>query len=132
MTKPKKQLRVPPVSAEEALRLQKIVDKAAQDFHGQIDELENAVGMLMLGRLVGWRYLVFIHNKRSIRKYEEILGINIREEFEEEGPLTEKSPAYALVKRLGSFWKAVSGRAEGGETPGAGVGPARRPGTGYP
>ena len=109
MTKPKKQFRIPTVSPEEALRLQKIVEEASRGFVGQMDELENAIGMLMLGRLMGWRYLVLIHNKRSIRKYEEILGINIREEFEEEGPLIEKSPAYSLVKKIGAFWKAVSG-----------------------
>jgi hypothetical protein len=109
MTKPKKRVRIPPLSAEEALKLQKIVDEASRKFTGQFDELENAVGMLMLGRLVGWKLLVLIHNKRSIRKYEEILGIDIRIAFPEEGPLIEKSPAYAFIKKLGNFWKAVSG-----------------------
>ena len=50
-----------------------------------------------------------IHNKRTTRKYEEILGINIREEFDEEGPLAHKSHAYMLAKKLGQYWKAVSG-----------------------
>jgi len=109
VAKPKKSVRVPPLSAEEALGLQKIVEKATMDFEGLFDELENALGMLMIGRLVGWKVLVLIHNKRSIRKYEQILGIDIRTAFPEEGPLTQKSPAYALVKKLGAFWKAVSG-----------------------
>lgn len=109
MTKPKKQFRIPPLSPDEALRLQKIAEDASRGFVGQMDELENALGMLMLGRFMGWRYLVLIHNKRSLRKYEEILAIDIREEFDEEGPLIEKSPAYTLVKKLGAFWKAVSG-----------------------
>ena len=109
MTKAKKQYRIPPISPEEALRLQKIVEEASRNFSGQFDELENALGMFMFGRLVGWKLLVLIHNKRSIRKYEEILGIKIRDEFPEEGPLIEKSPAYMLAKKLGAFWKAVSG-----------------------
>ena len=109
MTKPKKPVRIPPISAEDALKLQKIVEEATRTFDGQFDELENALGMLMIGRLVGWKLLVLIHNKRSIRKYEGILGINIREEFPEEGPLTHKSAAYELIKKVGNFWKAVSG-----------------------
>ena len=112
MTKSKKSVRIPPVSAEEALVLQKIVEDATRKFKGQFDELENALGMLMIGRLVGWKLLVLIHNKRSIRKYEEILGIDIRTAFPEEGPLIGKSPAYALIQNLGNFWKAVSGDAK--------------------
>ncbi len=65
--------------------------------------------MLHLGRLFGWRVLVLIHNKRTIRKYEEILGINIREAFPEEGPLVEKSLGYTSAKKLGDFWKAARG-----------------------
>lgn len=55
MTKPKKSVRIPPISAEEALALQKIVEEASRKFDGPFDELENALGMLMLGRLVGWK-----------------------------------------------------------------------------
>ena len=39
----------------------------------------------------------------------KILGIDIRTAFPEEGPLIGKSPAYALIQKLGNFWKAVSG-----------------------
>lgn len=105
----KKTVRIPPVSANEALALQEIVEESTRKFKGQFDELENALGMLMLGRLVGWKLLVLIHNKRSIRKYEEILGIDIRTAFPEEGPLVGKSPAYELIQKVGNFWKAVSG-----------------------
>jgi predicted transcriptional regulator len=58
---------------------------------------------------VGWKVLALIHNKRTIRKYEEILGINVREEFDEEGPFADKSIALNVVKKLGTFWKAVNG-----------------------
>ncbi len=84
--------------------------KSIAEFEGQFDELENALGMLMIGPLVGWKVLLLIHNKRSIRKYEKILGdINVRELFPEVGPLAGKSNAYRLAEALGKFWKAVSG-----------------------
>ena len=109
MAKAKKPVRIPPLSPEEALKLQKIVERASIDFTGVFDELESALGMLMLGRLVGWRVLVLIHSKSTLRKYEKILDINVREFFEPEGPLTHKSASYVFLQKLGSFWKGVSG-----------------------
>jgi hypothetical protein len=108
MTTLKKQP-IPPLSPKEALQYIEIVNKATDKFVGQFDELENAIGMLMIGRLVGWKVLVLIHNKRSIRKYEAILGINVREMFPEEGPFAAKSLGYKAALALGNFWKAVSG-----------------------
>lgn len=110
MPKAKKPPReVPKVDPKEAHELVTHMDNVIKDFTGQFDELEAALGMYMTGRLVGWKVLVLIHNKRTIRKYEEILGINVREAFPEEGPLADKSIAWKLVKKLGNFWKAVSG-----------------------
>lgn len=100
---------IPPLSSKEAVEYIKIIDKASDDFLGNFDELEAAIGMLMIGRLVGWKVLAIIHNKRTIRKYEDILGINVREMFPEEGPLAAKSLGYQAALALGNFWKVVSG-----------------------
>ena len=112
MAKARKRVQIPPLPPEEAYALMKKLDEAVREFDGQFDELENALGMMLLGRLVGWKVLALIHNKRSIRKYEEILGIKIREAFPEEGPLTHKSVGYEFIKNLGNYWKAVSGEAK--------------------
>ena len=110
MAKPRKPVHIPPLSPKECQDLVKRVEDIIKDFKGQFDELESALGMLMMGRLLGWRVLVLIHNKRTIRHYEEILGgINIREMFPPEGPLAHKSLGLELVKKMGNFWKAVSG-----------------------
>lgn len=110
MSKSRKPVHIPPLSPKECQDLVKQVEEITREFVGQFDELENALGMLMMGRLLGWKVLVLIHNKRTIRKYEEILGgINIREAFPEEGPLAYKSLGLKIAKQLGNFWKAVSG-----------------------
>ncbi len=109
MTKPRKRPPIPEMSPEEAQALVARIDKTIVDFKGSFDDLESAIGMYFLGRLVGWKVLVLIHNKRTIRKYEEILGISIREEFEEEGPFAYKSIGLEVAKKIGNFWKAVSG-----------------------
>ena len=111
MTKPRKRARpkVEPISDEQAQALIKKVEDCVYSFTGNFDELESAIGMLFIGPLVGWRILVLIHNKRTIRRYEEILGINIRKDFQPEGPFTYKSLGYEVVQKLQKFWKAVSG-----------------------
>ena len=101
--------RLPPVTPEEAKRLIDIVDEAIYGFEGNVDHLETAIGMLLVGRRVGWKVLLLVHNKRTIRKYEEILGIDIRKFLPEETKHSDRSFAFQAVQTLGNFWKAVSG-----------------------
>lgn len=101
--------RLAPLTQEQVWELYEIERKALARFKGQLDEFEAAVGMLHLGHHFGWKPLVLIHNKRTLKKYEDILGINIRELFPEEGPSAERSLGYTIAKKLGNFWKAVSG-----------------------
>ncbi|MFC5496278.1 hypothetical protein ACFPOE_01910 [Caenimonas terrae] len=86
-----------------------LFDKAVHRFSGNFDELESALGMYVLGRHVGWKVLFILHSKKTIKKYEEILGISVREEFEEEGPESMRSVGYSIAKTFSNFWKVVSG-----------------------
>ena len=81
-----------PFSQERIEQLHDIERQAFASFTGQFDELEAALGMLHLGDHLGWKPLVLIHNKRTIRKYEEILGINIREFFDAEKGQVQIAP----------------------------------------
>jgi hypothetical protein len=94
---------------DRTLELVQIIHSAISRFAGSSEELEKSVGMLMVGDYVGWKVLVIWHNKRTIRKYEEILGINIREFFPEVGSIAMRSVGYDIAMKLGSFWKVVSG-----------------------
>ena len=98
-----------PLTRDQVWELYEIERKAIASFKGTFDELEAAIGMLHLGLHFGWKPLVLIHNKRTVRKYEEHLGIEIRERFPEEGPSGQRLMGYRLAKKLGNFWKAVSG-----------------------
>ncbi len=109
MPKQKLVIPIPHVPPEEAQRLVRVADEATKKFQGNFEELESAIGMLILGRLVGWKVLVLIHNKRTIKKYEEILGINVREAFPPTAEFTRKSLGYEITQKLDAFWKAVSG-----------------------
>lgn len=97
------------LSPEQKMQLQEIEDKAITHFSGTLDELESALGMLKMGHHFGWRVLYLIHSKKTIRKYEEILDIKIRDLFPEEGPSSDRSVGLAFAKNASNFWKVVSG-----------------------
>jgi len=108
-TTTKRPPRLAPVTPEEAKRLVDLVDNAIHEYEGTVDHLEAAIGMLFVGRHVGWRPLLLVHNKRTIRRFEKILDINVRKDFPEETPRSERSLAYKAIKAIGNFWKGVSG-----------------------
>lgn len=99
----------PRVSPEEAKRRHDVMDLAIEKFTGGADQLEAALGMYMLGRHVGWKVLYLIHTKATIAKYEAILGIKVREEFEPETADAQRSMAFKAASALSNFWKIVSG-----------------------
>ena len=94
---------------DEAKRIIDLLDHAIKNHEGITDTIEQAVGMYLFGRHVGWKVLYLIHSKRTIRKYEEILGIKVQEEFEPVGPYADRSYAWIAAQKISNFWKAVSG-----------------------
>lgn len=87
-------------------------DKAAYTvacFSGSLEELEKAIGMLMIGYHFGWKVLLLVHSKRTIKKYEKILDIDIKTFFPAEGRSAERSMGLDIAKQIGNFWQVVSG-----------------------
>lgn len=93
--------------------LHKIVDAAIQKYHGQGTTLESAIGALYVGHAYGWRVMFLMHNRTTVRNYEQILGVKFQECLPEETALSKRSPAFRSLKHVTNFWKAVRG-----ETPG--------------
>jgi len=96
-------------SVKDSGELEQIERQAIANFKGQLPDLETALGLLRIGGHLGWRPLALIHNKRTLRKYEDILNIKFKEFFPEEGPSWDRSFGYVAAKKIGNFWKAVSG-----------------------
>ena len=90
-----------------------LIDKAITGFRGNTERLSNAIGFLMIGRKLGWRVMYLMHDRKSIRNYEKILGIDSRTIFLEYGPLANKSIAYIALQKVTNFWKAVKGEIPG-------------------
>lgn len=105
-----KNLRTQITLTDEMLRrLNQIEQIAIAKYVGDLGELESALGMLRLGQQYGWRVMYLIHSKATIRKYEGILDISVKEEFPEEGPSSMRNNGFRLIKKIGNFWKVVSG-----------------------
>lgn len=109
MTKTPEKRRTPDIDDEIAVARYRFMDEATVRFKGNLDELESALGMYVIGRHFGWKVLYVLHSKRTIRKYESILGISIREEFPAEGPDADRSIGYRAAQKISNFWKVVSG-----------------------
>ena len=90
-------------------RLLEIERDAISRYRGLLPELNAALGVLRMGDHLGWKPLLIVHSRKTIRKYEAILGIKLKEEFVEEGPSAERSLGFLAAKKLSNFWKAVSG-----------------------
>ena len=97
------------LSAEQTKQIQTITDNAIANFKGELTQLESALGMLNMGHHFGWKVLYLVHSKRTIRSYENILNIKIRDIFPETGPSSYRSNGYRAAEKLSNFWKVVSG-----------------------
>jgi len=95
----------------------KKIDAAIETYTGDVMLLESAVGTLLVGRHLGWKPLVLMHDKKTLRKYEKILGISFREALDAVGPKAHKSAAWNLSQKISNFWKAVSGEIPGIRNP---------------
>ena len=101
--------KTPATTSAEIQERYAVMDRAIRQGGFQIDELESALGMYMVGFHYGWRILYLVHTKKTIRKYETLLGIKVAEAFPEYGPDVERTNAHKVLQVASNFWKVVSG-----------------------
>ncbi|MHB8425147.1 MAG: hypothetical protein ACYDB9_08350 [Gammaproteobacteria bacterium] len=92
--------------------LVKHLDSVCKRYRGNATQLETAIGMLILGRTMGWRVMYLIHSAGTVRKYEKILGLKIRDTLPEYTEESKRSNAYKLLQiadGIKNFWKVVNG-----------------------
>lgn len=100
--------KTPLLNGDAAKTRHDLMDQAIFNFEGSLEELEGALGMYMIGRHFGWKVLYVIHSKKTIRKYEQILNITVRDEFLEVGPDAQRSNGYRAVEFASNFWKSIT------------------------
>lgn len=97
------------LTVEQIVQLKAITDETIANFKGDLTQLESALGMLYMGHHFGWKVLYIIHSKHTIRTYEKILGVKIRDIFPETGPSSYRSNGYRAAETFSNFWKVVGG-----------------------
>ena len=99
------------------IELIEFMDKVVIEFKGDITQMESAIGMFMMARHYGWKVALLIHDRQTIKKYEKILGISLRDTVPDVGQYAHKSAAWLAAQKIGSFWKAVKGEIAGIKSP---------------
>ena len=91
-----------------------VINRAIDRFHGDASQFESAIGALILGQRYGWKVLMLIHSRSTLKNYSKLLGVpDIRKLMPPTGPLSHRSIAWRLVEGTKNFWKAVRGELGG-------------------
>ena len=81
-----------------------------ENYKGDAPILGNAIGMMILGRHVGWRVIRMIYSTETYIKYERILGIELKTIIPERGEFAYKSLGLAIIDAIGGYWNFVNSR----------------------
>lgn len=107
-------MNAPKPPAPDRQQLLELIDATVDGFHGNLNDLSSAVGMLMVGHRYGWRVMLLTHSQATVRKYLRILGLkHLRDTLPEVGDLAHRSNAWRLVDGTANFWKVVRGQIAG-------------------
>jgi hypothetical protein len=106
--KPKEE-KLAKLTPKQEAQLKQIEENAIAEFRGDLTQLEAALGMLRFGHHVGWKVLYLIHSKKTIRNYEDILQVKVRDIFDETGPSSYRSLGFNIAQRFSNFWKVAGG-----------------------
>lgn len=85
------------------------IDAALSEYHGQIDDFYSAVGMVMVGRLMGWRAMRIMCQRRHWSVASKIFG-DLKEIMPERGKYYRKAVIMDFIDKVGSYWDYVKGK----------------------
>jgi hypothetical protein len=96
------------MKAEDDKELMRRIDEVSADFHGQFDDLQAAVGLVMAGRIYGWRVIRLAGSRRHWMVACKLFG-DLKEILPERTALSDKSLALRFVDTAGNYWDIVAG-----------------------
>ena len=86
------------------------IDVVTKNFKGQLDDLTAVVGMVMVGRLYGWRVIRLVNSRRHWVLACKLFG-DLKELLPERGYLAHQSVGLAIVDKAGDYWGIIKGEA---------------------
>lgn len=91
------------------------IEKVVSTFRGNGQELENALGALVLGKVYGYRVIRVMHTGASYTKYQKILDLRFADWCSAETPLSSRHRGYQFALKAQSFWNLIRGMEEAPE-----------------
>ena len=83
-----------------------------KNYKGNVDRLRDAIGLLLMSQLYGYKVIRLIYSKNVLKEAEEIIGKKIADISYEEAIYTDRSIALNLLKKskemLENFEKAFN------------------------
>ena len=90
------------------VRIEAIIKNASENYEGDMDILESAIGALLVAQFYGWRVIRVIHSGATYARYERVLGIKFNELCPARTPLSRRNNGFRWTEDFGNYWKAVN------------------------
>lgn len=85
------------------------IEQVCSEFHGQLDDLYKAVGMIVVGQLYGWRVMRLVSARSTWTMAIKLFG-DPKTLMEDEGKLAHKSYGLRFIKQSEKlYWDFVKG-----------------------
>lgn len=94
-----------------------IICRAWEKYEGSTEVIESAIGALIVGRLAGYDALRMVHSWKTLKNYEEKLGVSFKEILNATTPDTDRIGGIRRAKKFKALWRALA--AGVGSEPGA-------------
>ena len=91
--------------------LQKQISIVVEQYTGQIDDLYQAVGMIVVGRLFGWRVMRLASSRRCWTKATQLFG-DPKELMPARTSLSRKSVGLSVIDAVGGYWDFIKGKTQ--------------------
>jgi len=88
--------------------LMDLIENKSTDFHGQIDDLYKAVGVIIIGRLFGWKVMRLAAPRSTWTKATELFG-DPKLLMKDEEKLAHKSFGLHVCKEANEYWQFIKG-----------------------
>jgi hypothetical protein len=98
------------------IEFNQMITEVSTNFIGQLDDLQAAVGLLVLGRLYGWRVMRLISSTRHWSVTTRIFG-DPKQLLPERGILAHKSQGLKIVDQAGIYWEFIKGHVSRDDLP---------------
>jgi hypothetical protein len=86
------------------------IEQVCTDFHGQLDDLYKAVGMMVVGQLYGWKVMRLVSARSTWTTATKLFG-DPKTLMADEGKLAHKSYGLQMIKKTENlYWEFVRGQ----------------------